>query len=176
MKLPPIPDRSPVVVADPLLVKKSGGFESLANAPWRMLDDWQKWFRGLAQAVNTAPQSPAQIALTTQSASVAQTSMVQVPSAGLYRVSWLLQITQAASTSSSIQVRFDWEGREQALSLSGAALTSNTLGAMQSGSFQLYADLTLVGVPVTLDYRTTYASVGATAMQYALNVVVEQMP
>ena len=82
-------------------------------------------------------------------------------------MTWYLRITTAATTSSSVAVSFGWTDTVSA-TLSGAAVTGNTVTTIQTGTGMFVVD---AASPVT--YTTSYSSVGATAMQYALSVTLE---
>ena len=90
-------------------------------------------------------------------------------SAGVFRVSWFLRITQAATTSSSVAVTVAFTDGVS-LTVSGAAVTGNTTSTFQQQSVVVRCDANS-----SLSYSTTYSSVGATPMQYALSVVVERV-
>lgn len=137
----------------------------------RVTDPWAEWLSSLSQTVDTTPARLAEVTLTTQGAAIGTTG---IPSgalaAGLYRVSWYTRITRAATTSSSLTVTIGWTESGVSLTTSGAALTGNTTGTVQSGSVLIRIDQ---GTPVT--YATAYASSGATSMQYRLDVVLERV-
>ena len=132
---------------------------------------WQTWFRSLTDAVNAAPQVRSTVTLTGQSASISTTdALPDTGASGMVRVTWFLKVTQAATTSSSVAVTVGWTSGSVALTSSGAALTGNTTSTYQSGSLTVQADAS-----TAVTYSTTYSSVGATAMQYGLSVIVERV-
>lgn len=132
---------------------------------------WTRWFQSLKDAVDRAAQRVAIVTLTGQAAALTTTALnTGLLTDGLYRVSWQARITQAATTSSSLTVTLGWTAGGVACSTSGAALTGNTPATVQSGAALVHADAGSV-----LTAATAYASVGATAMQYELTVIVEQV-
>ena len=130
---------------------------------------WQVWLRNLTTTVNDAPVRIQTVSVSGQAASIGTTSIpASSLSAGLYRVTWYLRITTAAATSSSVTVSLGWTDDTVTMSLSGAAVTGNTTTTSQTGTALLSVDN---ASPVT--YATTYVSVGATPMQYTLDLTLE---
>ncbi len=114
-----------------------------------------------------------------QSASIGTTNIIASAVAGQYRVCWAEQITQAATTSSSILVTIGWNN---------GAVKASSLGSINGGLYQVTADasnvvgsmlancitFTSVGAqPIT--YSATYASSGATPMLYELRITAERL-
>jgi hypothetical protein len=136
----------------------------------RVSEDWRRWFQEVKDAIDRSAQRVgAVVALTAQSASVSGSTAVL--DAGLYRVSWLLRVTQAATTSSNLQISIGATSGGLATTQSGAALASPAAGVVQSGSVVVLVD---AGTAIT--YATAYASVGATALAYGLSLTVETLP
>lgn len=119
------------------------------------------------------------VVLTTQAASIGATNLYAAAAAGLYRVCFSEIISQAATTSSSILVTIGWNN--------GGAKTS-TLASLNGGALQTTADTSNTvnselsnciafrsAAAQNITYATTYASSGATPMQYALMVSVEKV-
>lgn len=142
-------------------------------------------FLSLLIAASSAAQmhqrfaAAADVTLTGQAASIGTTNIVGTAPAGIYNVCWVQQVTQAATVSSSLLVTIGWNN--------GSSKTT-TIFSLNGGVLQLSADVTNVlnstggncimifsaaGQPIT--YSTTYASVGATPMQYALYVTAERL-
>lgn len=134
--------------------------------------DWYRWLFALAARSQSAASvlgTPTK--LTTKAASISATPLtVPALNGGLYRVSWYARITQAATVSSSLTVTIGFTESGLALTEPGAAITGNTTTTVQSGSVFIRTD---AAAPIT--YATTYASSGATPMQYRLDVVCEQV-
>lgn len=131
---------------------------------------WQVWLRGVTDALNTTPQVQTSVTGTPTGASISSTALLaDTGSAGLFRVSWFLRVTQAATTSSSVAVTVAFTDGV-ALTVSGAAVTGNTTSTFQQQSVVVRCDASSA-----ISYSTTYSSVGATAMQYALSVCVERL-
>lgn len=131
---------------------------------------WYHWIVGLLSRVQKAAYVLARGALTAQGAAIALTAIVPSAASGLYRVSWYLRITQAATTSSSVTVSIVTTDGTVVVTQSGTAVTGNTTDTVQSGVVTIRADAS-----APIQYSTAYASVGATAMEYSLDVLVEQM-
>lgn len=132
---------------------------------------WIRHFQTLNQIVGNASERITTVSLATQGASIASTAFsLAALSAGRYRVSYFATITRAATTSSSLTVAVGFTNDAISKSFSGTAVTGNTTSTVQSNTWLLNVDAT---TPIT--YSTTYASVGATSMQYALEFVVEKV-
>lgn len=156
--IPPIPYRDSLTIEQP------------PNPGW-VSRVWQTWFRTLIDGVNACAAVVASVTLTAQSASISTTdALPDTGASGLFRVSWFLRVTQAATTSSSVAVTVGWTDGSVALTSSGAALTGNTTSTFQTGSLVVRAD-----AATALTYSTTYSSTGATAMQYGLSLTVERV-
>lgn len=132
--------------------------------------DWVRWFGFLRDAVN-GRMALGSAELTAQDAAITATA-VATPTlaAGLYRVAYAVRVTQAATTSSTVTVTVEWTDGGIAMSQSGAAVTGNTTATQQNGTL-----LVRIDAGTTIRYSTAYSSVGATSMQYALDVVAEKV-
>ncbi len=130
---------------------------------------WRDWFVAIRDLVNLAASRVAKVELIDQGAGSA-TTVLTVPTSGLYRVSWVARITRAATSSSSLTVTTGWT-ETVALTQAGTAITGNTTTSYGTGSALVRAD---AGTAITV--TTAYASVGATTMQFSLRAVVELVP
>lgn len=130
------------------------------------------WLTALIDDVDASPARLKVVELEDQEASIGSTSIpFGALNEGLYRVSVYARITRAATSSSSLTVAIGWTESSLSLSKSFSALTGNTTGTvLVDPPLLLYID---GSTPIT--YATTYASVGATAMQYRLTIVLEQI-
>ena len=132
---------------------------------------WVDYFNNLVKTLAAAPSRKNVVELPAQQAAIGATDLSGGSlSAGIYRLSWWVRITRAATTSSSVTVTLDYSDGGAALAFSGAALAGNTITTWQSESKLIRVD---VGSPVR--YSTAYASVGAVPMQYALVFVLEEV-
>jgi len=106
-----------------------------------------------------------------QSASIAETA---IPATALidesYRINYYARITTPAGVSSSLTLEFKWTDGGVVQTETIAALTGNTTTSNTKGTFHICCD---AGTTVT--YSATYASNPASAMQYSLCVVLEEM-
>lgn len=121
----------------------------------------------------------ASIVLTTQAASIGTTNILATADAGMYEVTYAQVVTQAATTSSSLLTTIGWNsGAAQTSSLGSiigatpvtTADSGNAVGRHKAGSIVLYS---AAGQAIT--YATTYASAGATAMQYTLTISIRRI-
>jgi hypothetical protein len=147
--------------------------------PGAVASTWFEYFMEGRDRINASPHaiqvlfdSTSNPTLVSVAASIAATN-IPLPSLsrGLYRVSYYARIMQAASTSSSLTVTLGWVDATVACSFSGSALTGNTTATSQSGTQMIRCD-----EETNVTYATTYASSGGTAMQYRLDLLVEQIP
>jgi len=135
-----------------------------------MTRDFAEWLRSVTTRVSTSAYSPrsSAVTLTAQTTSIGLTTLL--PSAtGLYRVCWRFRLSTAATTSSSLLVTITATDGVT-VTYASAAYTGNVTNAPQSGVFLVRAD---AGTP--LSYSTTYASSGATAMVYELDITLEAL-
>lgn len=146
-------------------------YDRLLDQAARVSPKWADWLLALVTRVNTTPCRLKVVTLTTQTASIGTTALpLGTLTEGMYRVSYAARITTPGTVSSSLTVTIGWT-QAVALSQAGAAMTGNTTATQQNGSFLIRVD-----AATTITYATTYASAGATAMVYRLDVVVEQVP
>jgi hypothetical protein len=136
--------------------------------PTRVFLDWTT---ALAGDVDASAARISTVEVEDQSASIGATAIpVGALAAGYYRVTTFARIVRAATTSSSLIVAVQFTDAAVTCTHTGAAVTGNTTGTVQSLSWLVRIDQ---GTPVT--YTTTYASVGGTSMQYDLAIIVEQV-
>lgn len=132
---------------------------------------WTDYFTSLQTTVDATVQRVNSVSLDSQGASIAATDMSGgTLSAGLYTLSYYARITRAATTNSSLTVTLDWQDEGTAPTYSGAAMAGNTTTTVQSGTLLIDVD---GSSPVR--YSTTYASTGATSMQYKLRIVLQKV-
>ena len=112
---------------------------------------------------------------TAQIANIALTNLAATPTTGRYRVSAYIVVTTVATTSSTLpKITLSWNdadnGQTQTLDIT-ATNTGNTLQTFAQGDAFLN-----VGSSGALAFQTSgYASVGATAMAFAIHIVVEAL-
>jgi hypothetical protein len=130
------------------------------------------WYRYLSEALLQPLQRSAYVVavktLPGQQAAIPPTSTGAVEG-GVYRVSYVVHVTQAASGNSSLTVTIGYTDGGVNLTQSGAAMTTNTVNTVQSGVMLVRVD------PATpLTYSTAYTSSGGTKMTYTISFLVEQ--
>jgi len=134
--------------------------------------DWRKWFEEIALALGAAAARLGSVSLTAQAATVSATDFQTVSlTEGLCRVTYAARITRAATVSSSLTVALGWTDGGVSCSQSGVAMTGNTTSTTQSGLVAMHVD---AATPVT--YTLTYASAGATTMQFSFHAALESVP
>ena len=133
---------------------------------------WIQYFTALVLNTSLAPIRLVAETLTDQDASIGATSLdIGTTSSGFFRVTARARISRAATTNSSLEVVIGWT--ESGLNPTYTiipAITGNTTTSNDSGSVVVLIDS---ASPIT--YSTTYASTGATAMQYTVTFIVEQI-
>lgn len=133
--------------------------------------DTRQWLLSVTGRVQQSPLVLAAVALTTQAAAIGATAIpLGALAPGTYRVTYYARITQAATVSSSLTVTLQWTDGGIGQTATFPAMTGNTTATSQTNVILVNIDQ-----GTSLTYSTAYASVGATAMQYALTVVPEQL-
>lgn len=134
----------------------------------------------MPNGVGGAPLIIAKSLLTAQSAAITATTLYAIPSAGagLYRVSFVATVTQAATTqsilggSAGFQVKYTNGNGDTVVKTQspGIVVNSNinTTGASISGDFLAYC-----GASTNLQYLFDYMSAGGTVMNYDLAIMAE---
>jgi hypothetical protein len=165
----PGPDREEAVAKNPLPLPLG---DPIATRTGLCGDTWSRLF---AEMVKIIDQTPNQIvdppSVTAQSAAIATTTLAPAQQiAGLYRVTWYARITTAAGVASSLTVTVGFSDHGQAMTFSGAAIAGNTVTSAQSESVMFYSDEF-----TAITYSTAYVSNPASAMEYQLFIVLEQL-
>lgn len=131
---------------------------------------WRLFFRTQNDTVSLASVNVGAVSKLLQAASIAATPVPMTVNVGYYRISVYARRTQAATTSSDLKVDVGWTESGATLTATTGTDSTNTTTKVLTGSWVVRADQT-----TTITYATTYASVGATPMQYRLDVLVEQV-
>jgi len=139
------------------------------GAMTRAFHSWLQSVVNRVQATSYAPPASPPVNLESQNASIGLTSLLASAS-GLYRVHWRFRVRTAATTSSSLLVTVTTTEGAVTVNQASAAYTGNAVDAPQSGTFIVRADAS-----APIQYATTYASVGATAMLYDLDLFLESL-
>lgn len=133
--------------------------------------EWLKWLGELTLQLDEKPARKNHVRLLNQNASLATTPIPlgEIPP-GLWRISYHVRVTTPGTVSSSIRVTIGWTDGGIAQSEAGTTLNGNLTTTREGATRIIRVDN---ASPIT--YATTYASAGATAMQYALDVVAEAL-
>lgn len=116
---------------------------------------------------------------TAQQANIVSTTLYAVPTTGMYRISFYVVVTQAATVSGTmpngdVQYTDADSGVVQNLAVSSTA--GNTLGANSAGAGPLSSGVFKAKGGTNISYSTSaYASSGATPLQYAIHVKLEYL-
>lgn len=139
----------------------------------RMDTMWQQWADNVVAYLVAMSPVLGSFSGTAQSGAIAQTEIeTGTLATGSYRVSYGLQVTQAASVSSNVQVTLRWTSNGQGFSFVGTSIVN---GGLTSQVTQMVPVIS-VDASTTVDYEVSYSSAGATPMKYQLTVVLEQLP
>lgn len=149
------------------------------DASGQITAEWRDFFRWAESILNTATQTVGTVALTAQAASIAATTIATTfperPNVrmlpGLYRVSYMARVTQAATTSSELTIAIRWVAGGVTITRTGTLQNGNTTSTYEQNTY-----LVRVDSATQVSYIVTYASVGATPMNYSLDVMVESVP
>ena len=131
---------------------------------------WARYLQASADRGQATAKKVRQLSFADQSAAIGLTTLVPVPNAGRYRVSWYLRVKVAAGTSSSAQLSVTGTDGAGAVTQQGPACTGNTATTAQSGSLIVRTD---AAAPIT--FSLAYGSVGAPAMKFDLDLVAEEL-
>lgn len=112
---------------------------------------------------------------TAQAANIASTNLIAVPVSGRYRVSAYIVVTQAATTSSVLpSITLSWNDADNGQAQTLVLTPTNAGNVLTTSQFN---DAFLsIGASAPLSFSTaSYASVGATPMQFAIHITVESL-
>ena len=141
-------------------------------------------YKAIATVAGGVPAEYATADLTTQSAAITATTLYAVPAsgAGRYRVSFVASVTTAASTSSILggasgfQIVYT-DADDSVAKTSPRTITTgvntdatNTTATALSGVITVNAKAS-----TNIQYKFDYTSVGGTAMQYNLHIILEAL-
>jgi hypothetical protein len=129
-----------------------------------------KWFDAIRAMVLSAVHLRAAIFLEDQGAAIPAGVAAAALPAGVYRASAYVRVTRPATVSSSVTLTLAWTRGGILFSVTGSPVNGNT-----TGSAGLLTWLFRIDADTPIQYATNYASVGATSMQYELDVVVESV-
>lgn len=154
----------PLPIETPLVDRPNERGDQLINFLWLQA------FTTRDQQLADASKSVVKISRTAQAASLGATAISVGTSAGDFRINLYARVTQAATTSSSLQPTFRWTEGGVAQSRTYTAATGNTTTTLIQDVFVITIDALSA-----VTYETSYASVGATPMQYSLLIIAEQL-
>ena len=134
---------------------------------------WYVYFREQGQAIAAAPSAVISPVLASDQAAAITTTPLPTESLapGLYRVSYYLRITQEATVSSSVALTITWTDEGTAMSHTFDAIVDGIVTDHQSDSLPLLE----IDQASPVSYSTSYASAGATDMEYKLVVFLERV-
>jgi len=130
-------------------------------------------YGAIATVARGVPAARGVVSGATVAATLAATTVYAAPATGYYRVNYAFEKTRAATTSSSLTPIITYTGGDsvvaQTVTLPANANNSTTTGAAV-GSYLVYAR-----TGTNIQIGCTYASTGATTMQYNYRVIVEAL-
>lgn len=158
-------------VRDPIVVFDSTDPRTEKMPKTSMHKNWVKYLSNLVTGVLERPARKATTYVSAQQASIAVTPLPlgSIPP-GVWRICLTVRVTRAGTVSSAIQASVTWTQGGVTQTESTANLNANTTTTRASLTVIARVDDT-----TPISYSTTYASAGATAMQYELDVVAEAL-
>lgn len=133
--------------------------------------DYVRWLSGIRQEVNVRPKRATQENLTNQAASIAVTPLaIGNVTLGIWRISYTVRVTTPGTATGSIQVTVTWTERSVVQTETGTLLNGNLTTTREGRTLIIRTD---AGTPIS--YSTAYATTGATAMRYSLDLVAEEL-
>ncbi len=139
---------------------------------WGLSKEFGNWLQtSVVASVAATAQFFTPVNLINQSATIA-TTPIPLPAlaAGAYRIQYYVRKTTADGVSSSLTVTFSWTEGGQALSLSGAALTTDAVTAVQTGISPI-----LIDASTPISYAVAYASNTPGQMKFRLYLLLETL-
>ena len=143
-------------------------------------------YAGIATVSKGIPAEYATVDLTAQGAAIAATTIYAVPAsgAGMYRISFVAKVTQAATTSSVLGgtngfrvVYTDQNDSVVVTTPAGHPYNSTTANLALNTTQAVYSGVIIINAALStnIQYSIDWTSVGATPMQYNLHIKVEAM-
>jgi hypothetical protein len=131
---------------------------------------WVQFWGDFFARMDKAPIRDGRVTLTDQSAAIATTPVpLSSVSAGVYRITYYLELTVVAGVSSSVTPTFRWTAKGgTAKNFAGAAMNANTLVQYQQDSIVIRVDKN-----TAISYEAAYASNPAGGAKFALDIQVE---
>lgn len=164
----PIPYQDSVTVFPDTLIKRLKLTQAERNYLGILTGPYLEYFTRLSDAVDSNSSRVNFVELETQGASITATDFSGASiKSGIYQIAYIAQITRAATTSSSLTVTFQYTRNGITQTFARAAITGNTTTTHDEFVIPIKTD---ANSPIT--YATTYASVGGTSMQYALDIAL----
>lgn len=132
---------------------------------------WVKYFGEESRAVEDRPERAVAVRLSAQAADIAVTALgIGTVEPGVWRISYTLRVTRAATTSSEVQLTIAWTEGGVAQSQASTNLTGNLTTTREGGTFILRVDSA-----TNLTYAVEYDSVGAVGMLFSLDLIAERL-
>jgi hypothetical protein len=134
-------------------------------------------YNGITSVSNGLSQVVATIDATAQAANIATATLYAVPSAGFYRVNIYITVTQAATTSSTMpSTTITYTDGNSGTNAHSTTTTATNASNSLTTSFAQTTYVLYAKASTNIQYATgSYASSGATVMQYALRIRVEAL-
>ena len=137
-------------------------------------------YNNLATVSNGIPEEIATIDLVNQAAAITPTTLYAVTAGrpGMYRISWVATVTQAATSSSTLgdfQILYTDFDTSVVKTMPGtpvAGVTNNSTNSTSTGTIS-GCFVAYVAASTTIQYQMGYASSGVTPMKYNLHIKAE---
>lgn len=143
--------------------------------PFYLAKAWVIWLQNsliprVQQAISLVKSVTLPTALIPGTAAVPTTAILTLTTGGVYRLSYIIRIKQAATVSSAVGVTLGWSRSGIALTSPGSVVNGNTTSSVESRSIVVRADAL-----TDLTYAVSYASTGATPAIFEIDVTAEQL-
>ena len=146
-------------------------------------------YNNIATVSNGVPSELATVDLTTQAAAISATALYTPAVSGMFRISVVLQVTRAATTSSILggttgvvltytepdgsvaqTVTVEMSGQNGNTITTATGNTGNSTTTQSKGDADIYAK-----TGVAINYAVGYTSVGGTTMQFSVHIKLEAL-
>jgi hypothetical protein len=142
-------------------------------------------YNGIGTLSNGIPAEYAAVDLTVQAAAITATTLYTVPAAGagMYRISWVATVTQAATTSSVLggtngfQILYTDNDTSVVKTMPGQIVAGVDTNANNSTATGTISGCFIANAKAStnIQYQMDYSTLGATPMQYNLHIKLEAL-
>ncbi len=130
-----------------------------------------QWLGDFVLEADQKPTSRARVSRAGEEAAIGTTPLpIGSLSAGMWRVNYHVRVTQAASGSSDLRVSIHWTDGGIAQTHQGTLVNGNLTTSRDGAAVIVVSDS-----DTPISYAVSYNSVGATPMQFRIDIAVEEL-